>query len=140
MDRRAGRIARALLERGVQPGDFIGLCAPNTAEWLAFYFGVLKAGAVAVTLSFLLKEEELNLLVRHARPRFIYSPPEKLAALQELKAAGALQGIICPGGDRDARDWLAQTDGSFRARERTVPTRRPSCSPGGPRAFPKGSN
>jgi len=94
LNHRTDRIALALLDQGVQPGDFIGLCAPNSADWLAVYFGVLKAGAVAVTLSSLLKEEELSLLVRHARPRFIYSTPEKLEALQELKAVGALQGII----------------------------------------------
>ena len=71
LNHQAGRIARALLDQGVQPGDFIDICAPNSADWLAVYFGVLKAGAVAVTLSALLKEEELSLLVRQAQPRFI---------------------------------------------------------------------
>ena len=140
LNHRAGRIALALLDQGVQPGDFIGLCAPNSADWLAVYFGVLKTGAVAVTLSSLLKEEELSLLVRHARPRFIYSTPEKLKTLQELKAAGALQGIICPGGDWEVRDWLTRADGYFLPGSGTGRTRRPSCSPGEPRAFPRGSN
>ena len=48
---RANRIATGLIERGLNPGEFVGLCAPNSADWIAFYFGVLKAGAVAVTLS-----------------------------------------------------------------------------------------
>jgi long-chain acyl-CoA synthetase len=138
LDQRAGRIALVLLDRGVQPGDLIGLCAPNSAEWLAFYFGVLKAGAVAVTLSSLLKEAELSLLVRHARPRFIYSTPEKSAVLQELKASGALQGIICPGGDGDARDWLAQTGGAFRARERNRSATAAILFTGGTTGLPKG--
>ena len=138
LNARAGRIALALLARGVQLGDFVGLCAPKSADWLAFYFGVLKVGAVAVTLSSLLKEEELSLLVRHARPRFLYSTPEKLAALQELKAAGALQGIICPGGDGDAHDWLAQTDGAFRARERNRSDTAAILFTGGTTGLPKG--
>jgi long-chain acyl-CoA synthetase len=50
---------------GVKPGDHVGLCAPNSGDWLAFYFGVLKAGAVAVTLSSLLKPDELSLLINH---------------------------------------------------------------------------
>ena len=122
----------------MQPGDFIGLCAPNSADWPAVYFGVLKTGAVAVTLSSLLKEEELSLLVRHARPRFIYCTPEKLKTLQELKAAGALQGIICPGGDWDARDWLTRTDGSFRARERNRSDTAAILFTGGTTGLPKG--
>ena len=138
LNHRTDRIALALLDQGVQPGDFIGLCAPNSADWLAVYFGVLKAGAVAVTLSSLLKEEELSLLVRHARPRFIYSTPEKLEALQELKAVGALQGIICPGGDWDAQDWLTRTDGAFRARERNRSDSAAILFTGGTTGLPKG--
>jgi len=41
---RANRLATALIKMGIKPGDHIGLCAPNSGEWLAFYFGVLKAG------------------------------------------------------------------------------------------------
>ena len=47
----ANRVATGLINMGIKPGDHVGLCAPNSADWLAFYFGVLKAGAVAVTLS-----------------------------------------------------------------------------------------
>ena len=50
----SSKIAAALVAAGVQPGDHVALCAPNSYEWLAFYFGVLKAGAVAVTFSHML--------------------------------------------------------------------------------------
>ena len=43
---RANRIATGLLALGMRAGDHIGLLAPNSADWLVFYFGVLKAGAV----------------------------------------------------------------------------------------------
>lgn len=58
---RSNRIATALLKLGVAPGDHIALCAPNSGEWVAFYFGVLKTGAVAVTHSSLLKRQELEM-------------------------------------------------------------------------------
>ena len=45
------QIASALVSVGVQPGDHVALCAPNSYAWLVFYFGTLKAGAVAVTFS-----------------------------------------------------------------------------------------
>jgi acyl-CoA synthetase (AMP-forming)/AMP-acid ligase II len=48
---------------GIASGDHVALCAPNSGDWLAFYFGVIKIGAVAVTLSSQLKADELTLLV-----------------------------------------------------------------------------
>ena len=69
---RANRVATALLQMGIQAEDHVGLCAPNSGDWLAFYFGVLKAGAVAVTLSSQLKKDELDLLINHSRPKVIF--------------------------------------------------------------------
>ena len=59
LNEKANRIATALIRMDVKPGDNDGLCAPNSGDWLAFYFGVLKAAAVPVTFSSLLKKEEL---------------------------------------------------------------------------------
>ena len=58
-NRDARRIASALNRRGIQPGDQVGMCAPNSYKWLVFYFGVIGAGAVAITFSHLLTKEEL---------------------------------------------------------------------------------
>ena len=33
---RANRVATALLQMGIQTGDHVGLCAPNSGDWLAF--------------------------------------------------------------------------------------------------------
>src|SRR4030042_2606244 len=63
----ANRVATGLIKMGVNPNDHVGLCAPNSAEWIVFYFGVLKAGAVAVTLSGMLTGDELAALGSHAK-------------------------------------------------------------------------
>jgi long-chain acyl-CoA synthetase len=49
LNEQANRFATALILMDVKPGDHVGLCSPNSGDWLAFYFGVLKAGAVPVT-------------------------------------------------------------------------------------------
>ena len=64
----ANRVASALVRIGIVPGDLVALCAPNSADWLAVYFGVLKMGAVAATLSSLLTGHELY-----------QAPPSRLA-------------------------------------------------------------
>ena len=33
----SSKIAAALAAAGVQPGDHVALCAPNSYDWLAFY-------------------------------------------------------------------------------------------------------
>ena len=75
---RANRVATGLIEMGIKPGDHVGLCAPNSADWISFYFGVLKMGAVAVTYSALLSSDELALLVDHSKPRFMFTTDARL--------------------------------------------------------------
>lgn len=45
---RANRIASALAERGIAPGDRVMLQLPNSAEFAVALFGLLRAGAVPV--------------------------------------------------------------------------------------------
>ena len=95
---RSNRIATGLIKMGVRAGDRIGLCAPNSADWIAFYFGVLKAGAVAITLSSLLKQDELTLLLNHSKPRFIFTADDKLDDLSNLRGSAGIEKTICPAG------------------------------------------
>ena len=99
LNERANRAATALLRMGISPGDNVALCAPNSGDWLAFYFGVIKIGAVAVTLSSQLKADELTLLVNHCRPKAVFTFDEKLGELEKLRDKECLRTIICPGGD-----------------------------------------
>ena len=69
---RSNRLATALIRMGIKPGERIGLCAPNSADWIAFYFGVLKAGAVAITLPFLLTAGELIPIARSCETKVCF--------------------------------------------------------------------
>lgn len=48
LDARANRIASALAERGIAPGDRVMLQLPNSAEFAVALFGLLRTGAVPV--------------------------------------------------------------------------------------------
>jgi long-chain acyl-CoA synthetase len=114
----ANRVASTLVKCGIIPGDLVALCAPNSAEWLAFYFGVLKTGAIAVTLSGLLKDAEVSNLVAHAKPRMVFADGARLVTLQQFKGPGGLGKIICPDGDLDFASLLKIGDPTFRTVER----------------------
>ena len=84
LNEKSNRIATALIKMGVRPGDFIGLLAPNSMDWIAFYFGVLKTGAVAITFSSFLRGNELSLLVGHSKPKMVFTyDPKKERGIQK---------------------------------------------------------
>jgi long-chain acyl-CoA synthetase len=111
----ANRVARSLVQLGIKPGEFVGLCAPNSIEWVLFYFGLLKTGAVAVTFSGQLQKQELHLLMHHARPKMIFTSPERTSELVGMKLSGFLEKIISPSGDFTLTQLLEQGGASFSA-------------------------
>src|ERR1700754_2197190 len=59
LDDRAARLATLLLERGLEPGDRVGVMLPNVPEFPIAYYGVLRAGGVVVPMNVLLKRREI---------------------------------------------------------------------------------
>ncbi len=51
IERRANAVAHLLLDQGTQRGDRIGLLAVNSSEYVAAYYGILKAGGIVVALN-----------------------------------------------------------------------------------------
>jgi len=135
---RANRVATALLSMGIQAGDHVGLCAPNSGDWIAFYFGVIKAGAVAVTLSSQLKGDELDLLINHCRPKAIFTFDEKLEGLSGLRDNDWLRIVISPQGDLSLEDLMGQGSGTFKAIDRDRTDTAAILYTGGTTGIPKG--
>ncbi|MCL1828408.1 MAG: acyl--CoA ligase [Oscillospiraceae bacterium] len=59
-DRRANRFANLLLSNGIKRGDKVAVLLMNCLEWLPIYFGILKAGAVAVPLNYRYTAREIE--------------------------------------------------------------------------------
>jgi long-chain acyl-CoA synthetase len=67
-------VAASLRERGISPGDKVGLLVPNVPEFTIAYFGILYAGAtvvpinvlaVAPEVTYFLKDSDARLLIVH---------------------------------------------------------------------------
>ncbi|NTW97221.1 MAG: long-chain fatty acid--CoA ligase [Oscillochloris sp.] len=56
----ANKVANALVQMGVQPGDKVAIMLPNTPHFPICYYGILKAGATVVPLNVLLKHNEVQ--------------------------------------------------------------------------------
>ena len=138
LNQEANQVATALINLKIQPGDPIGLYAPNSGDWIAFYFGTLKAGAVPVTLSSQLSKDELDLLLNHCRPRMIFTTSEKINLLERSRASGGLEKIICPDGDLDMEQLTRQGSVSFKALNRDREDVAAILYTGGTTGTPKG--
>jgi long-chain acyl-CoA synthetase len=134
----ANRVATALIKMGVKAGDHVGLCAPNSPEWLIFYFGVLKTGAVAVTLGSLLSPDELRLLLGHSKPRLLLAYDERLNDIQSLRGSDGINTVISPAGDMTFQQLLDMGTSTFKAVDRDRRDTAAILYTGGTTGIPKG--
>jgi long-chain acyl-CoA synthetase len=66
------RIAGMLRERGVAPGDRVALMLPNVPHFVVVYYGILRAGAIAVPLNVLNKRREVDYYLRDSGAKLIF--------------------------------------------------------------------
>ncbi len=134
----SNRIATALTGMGIQPGDHVALCAPNSYQWLTFYFGVLKAGAVAVTLSNTLKKDELTRIMDDARPKILFTVDERLDELSDRKDRPYLETIISTQGDVPYQRLVENGSSSYKAIDLERKSTGAILYTGGTTGIPKG--
>lgn len=84
-DGEADRIAAGLYKIGVRKGDRVALAIPNRPPFVSVYYGILRAGAVAVPLHARLRASDLRPPVVAVSPRAIIAD-ESVAG--EVMAAG----------------------------------------------------
>lgn len=65
------RVARALREMGLQPGDRLGIWLPNVPAWLAIFFACARLGAIAIAINTRFKSHELADIVKRSGCRFL---------------------------------------------------------------------
>ncbi|MFN2525258.1 MAG: long-chain fatty acid--CoA ligase [Actinomycetota bacterium] len=69
----ADRVAAHLRRLGIAPGDRVAVGMPNIPEFCYAYFGVLRAGGVAVPLNVMLTAEELTRVLNDAGASAVFT-------------------------------------------------------------------
>ena len=80
-DRRTNRFANLLLSRGVKRGTKVGILLMNCLEWLPIYFGILKAGCIAVPLNFRYSSDEIKYCLDLADVEILAFGPEFISRM-----------------------------------------------------------
>jgi fatty-acyl-CoA synthase len=86
---RAKNFAAGLIALGLQPGDRVGMLAPNRAEWLVAQFGTACAGLVLVNINPAYRTAELEFALRKVGCRALvtessFKTSDYVAMLNEL--------------------------------------------------------
>lgn len=83
-DEKANRMANLLQGRGIRKGQKVAILLMNCLEWLPIYFGILKAGAIAVPLNFRYTAEEIDYCVKLADVDVLFFGPEFIGRIEQI--------------------------------------------------------
>jgi acyl-CoA synthetase (AMP-forming)/AMP-acid ligase II len=101
----AASFAAALVAVGIDPGDRVGIWAPNAASWIVAALGLWQAGAVLVPVNTRFKGQEAAGILRRSRARVLVTVTDFLGTdyVAMLRSTGAelpdLETIVVAGGE-----------------------------------------
>jgi amino acid adenylation domain-containing protein len=100
LEREANRLAQALRQIGVQPGDRVGLYLDKSVSAIVGIYGILKADAAYVPLDPFAPAPRLAYIARNCDLHCLVTAVDRSAKWSELLAAGApLQSVVVMDAD-----------------------------------------
>ncbi|HVE50622.1 MAG TPA: AMP-binding protein [Casimicrobiaceae bacterium] len=104
LNERANRIARVLVDdMGLVPGNRVLLRGPNSASMAAAWFGVIKAGGIAVGTMPMLRAKELTDIIDKAQVSHALCDARLIDELEAARrACPTLARVLTFGSDSDA--------------------------------------
>ena len=71
MGERANRLARALVEGGLKPGDRVAIFQTNCFQFAEMIYAIAKVGGIFLNLNFRLRGEEISYILSNAEPKIL---------------------------------------------------------------------
>jgi len=118
-DEKANRCANMLRQNGIGKGKKVAILLMNSIDWLPVYFGILKAGALAVPLNFRYSSDEIEYCVGLAEADVLIFGPEFIGRVEAVASkvsqscALIYLGNGCPDFSEDYNDLISECSGSF---------------------------
>src|SRR6266700_3563776 len=87
LDEMANGVARALLGRGLARGERVAILSANRAEYLAAYFGIMRAGLVAVPVNFKFPRQTIHFIMKDSGAKLVFCDQARRANVPPALAA-----------------------------------------------------
>jgi long-chain acyl-CoA synthetase len=110
------RMASALVDMGVKPGERVGISTHNNADLPLGIFAIMRMGAIAVPMNFMLKGKEMAYIMDNSGAETLIVDPEVFAI--NIKDRGRMPAIkrwIMAGGSKDLPDGFISLDQAMQA-------------------------
>ncbi|MBQ6239871.1 MAG: acyl--CoA ligase [Firmicutes bacterium] len=98
-DEKANRCANLLMSKGIRKGQKAAILMMNCLDWLPIYFGILKAGAIAVPLNFRYTADEIDYCVKHADVDVLFFGPEFIGRVETIAEDLGRERLLMYVGD-----------------------------------------
>ncbi len=115
----AGRVANGLRGLGIKGGDRVALFLPNIPEFVISYLGILKIGAVAVSVNVMFKSAEVSYILNDCAVKAIITTESGLKQVLEADLP-ELQHILIAEGTANKGISLAQLMASASEEARAI--------------------
>ena len=126
----SNRLASVLVELGIKPFDRVGIRFTNIPEAIISNFGILKAGALPVTLHPRWSTKEVLHVLNDSEAKVLITEKDLLKEVEEAKPQlKHLQNVIVVGGE-EGKGHLSFEELIKRGKKSFEPVRLPKDSPG----------
>ena len=136
IDDSSNRVANALVGLGINRGDRVAIYLPNIPEFAVVYYGILKAGAIAVSINSIFKQQEVAFILNDSGSRVLFTTAELAAQLEGLDAP-KLERILAV--DRSLAELIAQASPEARIADTQPADPALLLYTSGTTGFPKGA-
>ena len=86
--REVNQVGNALIRKlGVRLGDFVAILCLDRPEWVTSYFGIVKAGGVAVSINTMVTPGECDYMLRDCRARVLIVDESLLPTIEGIRDA-----------------------------------------------------
>ncbi len=118
---RTARVAGWLRERGLQPGDRVGVMLPNVLAFPVLYYGVLRAGGVVVPMNPLLKAREVKHYLGDSGARWVFAWETAASEAAAAAAEAGAEAVTVDGATLgQIADWPSSPEIAQRADDDTA--------------------
>lgn len=126
----AAQCANALQDRGVEPGDRVGIALRNYPEWIAAFMGITSIGAVAVAVNAWWSGEELLYGIEDSGLKILFTDVERTERLLPHLDQLAIEVVTVRHAQPGLTTWEQFTESADAAMPKgtSLPTTMPpSC-------------